>query len=240
MAVEILVVEDDLATLELMTDVLQHFDVRVHPLSDSEAASTLVNKKRFEGIFLDLMMPRLDGFRLTRAIRASTLNRTTPIIMVTGSNERRVMHEAFQAGANFFLPKPIDRNRLALLLNTTRGAMLSNRRSLRRVPLHMQVKLGDTHSGELIWCLNLSERGLMLKGSRSLHPGMNVKLSFLLPGQDDIIRVTGLVVRTDEQLNAGVRFVSLRHADRLRIQLFISEELTQGVDGPVCGHVQPA
>ena len=227
MAIRILVVDDDLETLALMTEVLGAFEVEVLPLSDSEEAAALVNREKFDGIFLDLLMPKLDGFRLAKAVRASSWNRTTPIVIVTGSGERRVMQQAFHAGGNFFLSKPVDRQRISILLNTTRGAMLANRRGLQRAPLRVEVRREDAKSNDPLWSCNLSERGLLMEGDRSLRVGAEVRISFSLPQQRERIVATGIVARTDGQGQAGVSFRHLRQTDRQRIRIYVAEELAK-------------
>jgi CheY-like chemotaxis protein len=220
----ILVVEDNLETLQLMTDVLGSFDVEVVPLSDSEQAADLINREQFDGIFLDLMMPRLDGFRLAQAIRSSNRNRTTPIVIVTGNSAPGVMQEAFHAGGSFFLSKPVDRNRLALLLNRTRGTMLSNRRGLQRIPLHVAVTREDRRAQGASWSCNVSERGILLEGDRSLHIGEELTFTFSLPHQSERIVASGVVTRLDSLGRAGIAFRQLRQTDRQRIRIYVAEE----------------
>jgi CheY-like chemotaxis protein len=225
MAIRILLVEDDLPTLELMTDVLSSFDVEVLPINDSEEAASLIHREKFEGIFLDLMMPKLDGFRLAKAVRASTRNRTTPIVIVTGSHDRKVMQQAFHAGGNFFLPKPVDRNRLGILLNTTRGAMLANRRGLQRVPVQVELRRDDAKGKPSLWTCNLSERGILMQGDATLQVGQDLTFSFCLPHQSERIVALGVVARMDDQGRAGVSFRHLRQTDRQRIRIYIAQEL---------------
>ena len=109
---KLLVVEDNLASLELMTEVFTSLKAEVRPISDSEKAVGVVNQEKFDGIFLDLEMPSLNGFDLARLIRKSSWNKSTPIIIVTGRDERQTMHDAFAFGATFFLQKPVDRQNL--------------------------------------------------------------------------------------------------------------------------------
>lgn len=227
MAVRILVVEDNLETLELMAEVLQSFAVQVVPMSDSEAAAGVVNREKFDGIFLDLAMPKLDGFRLAKVVRASSWNRSTPIVIVTGSNDRKVMQHAFHAGGNFFLSKPVDRNRLSILLNTTRGAMLANRRGLQRAPLTVEIRRRGGDPGKTIWCCNISERGMLIEGDRTLHPGQEVRLGFALPGQREEIQADCIVARVDDRGRTGVSFRNLRHTDRQRIRIYVAEQIAQ-------------
>src|SRR5713226_10099785 len=81
---KLLVVEDNLANLELMTEVFTSLKADVRPISDSERAVGVVNQEKFDGIFLDLEMPNLNGFDLARLIRMSSWNKSTPILSSPG------------------------------------------------------------------------------------------------------------------------------------------------------------
>jgi len=120
---KLLVVEDDAASLELMTEVFMSLKAEVRPVNDSEKAASIVNQEKFDGIFLDLEMPKLNGFDLARVIRKSSWNKSTPIIIVTGRDERQTMQEAFALGATFFLQKPVDRQKLTILFRTVSGGI---------------------------------------------------------------------------------------------------------------------
>src|SRR6202162_1708149 len=133
------VVEHDTASLELMAEVFTSLKAEVRAVSDSEKAVGMVNQEKFDGIFLDLEMPNLSGFDLARLIRKSSWNKSTPIIIVTGREERDTMQQAFSLGATFFLQKPVDRQKLSVLFRTVRGGMLEHRRRSARVPIQTDV-----------------------------------------------------------------------------------------------------
>src|SRR5580693_10427225 len=59
---KVLIVEDHIPSLELMTEVFTSLKAEVCPISDSEKAVAMVNQEKFDGIFLDLEMPKLNGF----------------------------------------------------------------------------------------------------------------------------------------------------------------------------------
>ncbi len=160
---KLLVVEDDAASLELMTEVFESLKADVRPVSDSEEAARRVNQEKFDGIFLDLEMPRLHGFDLARWIRKSSWNKSTPIIIVTGQDQRESMQEAFAVGATFFLQKPIDRQKLNKLFRSVRGGMLENRRRYTRVPLQTTVTcaVGSRTLNGVSW--NLSQGGMAVE-----------------------------------------------------------------------------
>jgi len=104
-SLKLLIVEDDIASLEFMTEVFTSLEAEVRPVSDSQKAAGLVNQERFDGIFLDLEMPNLHGFDLARLIRKSSWNKSTPIVIVTGRDQRDTMQQAFTIGATFYLQK---------------------------------------------------------------------------------------------------------------------------------------
>src|SRR5260370_18536639 len=115
---KLLVVEDHPPSLDLMTEVFTYLKAEVRPISDSEKAVGIVNQERFDGIFLDLEMPNLDGFDLARLVRKSSWNKSTPIVIVTGRDERQTMQESFAIVATFFLQKPVDRQKLSIQLRS--------------------------------------------------------------------------------------------------------------------------
>jgi len=126
--IKVLIVEDDAASLELVQEVLRSLGAEVYPLGDSLQAAALVESQKFDGVFLDLLMPALDGFELARRIRRSKINGRTPIIVLSGSEDRQTMARAFEAGATFFLAKPLEKRKLVRLYNTALGSMLNESR----------------------------------------------------------------------------------------------------------------
>ncbi len=99
---KLLIVEDDLPSLELMSEVLRSLKVQVYAVSDSQKAARMVVEQKFDGIFADLQMPGMDGFALIRCIRESSWNCMTPVVVVTAQDHRTTMETAFTAGATFF------------------------------------------------------------------------------------------------------------------------------------------
>ena len=218
---KLLVVEDDAASLELMTEVFRSLKADVRPVSDSQEAARRVNQEKFDGIFLDLEMPNLHGFDLARGIRKSSWNKSTPIIIVTGQDERETMREAFAVGATFFLQKPVDRQKLSKLFRTVRGGMLENRRRCTRVPLRADVTcvVGSRSISGVSW--NLSQGGILLEAG-DLRPKDAVRLSFRLPVSGITIEATGTVVWGDQR-RQGIQFTNVSDKNQEAIRQFVSE-----------------
>jgi CheY-like chemotaxis protein len=220
-SLKLLVVEDDIASLELMTEVFTSLEAEVRPVADSMEAANLIDKEKFDGIFMDLGMPNLHGFELAKKIRSSSWNKTTPIVIVTGRDERQTMQEAFAIGATFFLLKPVDRQKLSILFRTVRGGMLENRRRSIRVPIQTDVtcEVGAQTIRGVTW--NLSQGGIQVEAG-GLQPGQALRVSFRLPASRIDVNAAGTVVWTHDT-RQDIRFTKMSEEDQQSIRDFITE-----------------
>jgi CheY-like chemotaxis protein len=218
---KLLIVEDNIPSLELMTEVFMSLKAEVRPISDSQKAVPMVNQEKFDGIFLDLEMPNLNGFDLARLIRKSSWNKFTPIVIVTGRDERQTMQDAFAIGATFFLQKPVDRQKLSALFRTVSGGMLENRRKSARVPIQTDVActVGSRTVRGISW--NLSQGGMQVEVS-GLKPKDAVRLSFQLPVSGVVIDAVGVVVWGNET-RQGIQFTSVSAQSQQSIRQFMAE-----------------
>jgi CheY-like chemotaxis protein len=218
---KLLVVEDNIASLELMTEVFTSLKAEVRPISDSEKAVTLINREKFDGIFLDLEMPNLNGFDLARVIRKSPWNKSTPIVIVTGRDERQTMQDAFAIGATFFLQKPVDRQKLSILFRTVSGGMLENRRKYTRAPIQADVActVGSRILRGVSW--NLSQGGMQVEVG-GLRPKDAARLSFQLPISAVTVDAVGIVVWANEQ-RQGIQFTNVSGQSQQSIRQFIAD-----------------
>jgi CheY-like chemotaxis protein len=218
-SLKLLIVEDDVASLELMTEAFTSLKAEVCAIGNSARAADLINQQRFDGIFLDLEMPSPDGFQLARLIRKSSWNKSTPIVIVTGLEDREIMQQTFSLGATFFLQKPIDRQKLSALFRTVRGGMLENRRRYTRVPLQADVSctVGSRTMTGISW--NLSRGGMQVEAG-NLRPGESVRLSFRLPVSDTAIEVNGAVVWAKES-RQGIQFTAVSARDQELIRDYV-------------------
>ena len=220
-SLKLLVVEDDIPSLELMSEVFTSLEAEVLPISDSREAVRLIDKEKFDGIFLDLEMPHVHGFELARRIRSSSWNKATPIVAVTGRNEKQTMQDAFAVGVSFFIQKPIDRQKLSILFRTVRGGMLENRRRSVRVPLQTDVtcEVGPRKFRGVTW--NLSQGGIQVE-AEGLKQGDTVQLSFRLPVSQIDISAAGTVLWASET-RQGIRFANVSEQNLKSIRRYISD-----------------
>ena len=192
-ALRLLVVEDDAANLELMTELFEQLKAKVRPISDSQEAVSLIQSEKFDVIFLDLTMPIVSGFELARLVRESSCNKGTPIVIITGRDEKDTMHLSFSLGATYLLQKPVDAQKLGPLLQKIQEPSFENRRLRSRVPLNTDVTcaVGDRVLNGLIW--NISQGGIQLEVA-SLELGDTVRISFILPQPAAVIKAEGVAV----------------------------------------------
>jgi chemosensory pili system protein ChpA (sensor histidine kinase/response regulator) len=109
---EILVVEDDPETLDLITIILERQDYRVVVAHDGLTALDVVALRNPSLIITDVRMPRIDGVELIRKVRAmGVTQRFTPILAVTAFQLEHAT-EAIEAGASHVLGKPFDEHEL--------------------------------------------------------------------------------------------------------------------------------
>jgi len=218
---KLLVVEDDLPSLELMSEVFTSLKAEVLAVSRSEKAADVINQEKFDGIFLDLEMPTPNGFDLARLIRKSSWNKFTPIVIVTGREERQTMQDAFAIGATFFLQKPVDRQKLNVLFRTVSGGMIENRRKCTRVPIQAAVtcSVGSRTLRGITW--NISQGGMQVEVD-DLKPRDAVRISFQLPVSEVVIDATGVVVWGNAQ-RQGIQFTNVGSTSEHSIRQFIAD-----------------
>ncbi|AIR91164.1 response regulator [Pseudomonas cremoricolorata] len=113
----ILLVDDDVRNIFALTSALEHKGaVVVIGRNGREAIERLEQHDDIDLVLMDVMMPEMDGYEATRLIRQQPRWRKLPIIAVTAKAMKDDQHRCLQAGANDYLAKPIDLDRLFSLI----------------------------------------------------------------------------------------------------------------------------
>ena len=111
----VLVVEDDAATRSGLTELIRSWGFRADEAADGEAALEKVTSFRPAIIVSDLVMPRMGGLELLRALQDQLADITVVILTAQGTVETAVA--AMREGAYDYLSKPVDPQRLKILLD---------------------------------------------------------------------------------------------------------------------------
>lgn len=102
----VLVVEDDRHIRELVVLHLGHEGLQVTEASMGDEALKLVESELFDLVVLDLMLPKVDGMAICRAIRRRPVNGDVPILMLTARREESDKVLGLESGADDYLTKP--------------------------------------------------------------------------------------------------------------------------------------
>ena len=115
--VSILLVDDNRVNLKVAKAIFEGFNAKVTAVDSGYEAVQLVKLgEHFDIIFLDHMMPGMDGIETARRIREVKGYHVTPIIALTANTGGDVERLFFEAGLNDFLPKPIVMNHLLCIM----------------------------------------------------------------------------------------------------------------------------
>jgi CheY-like chemotaxis protein len=217
----ILVVDDDPLTGELICEILRSAGMDASFLTSSSEAAERLKREKYHAVFLDMRMPAPDGAELARQVRASRVNASTVIVMVTGEQDRTVMGRAFEAGVEFFLFKPVERNKLLKLIRVTAGPIERERRHFTRVPLRCRVSLESGHDRLEGTTLDLSLGGALVQSHRAFPSGTPVTVSLELEASTSPMRSGARVIRTIGTDCMGLQFENLGAKESRRLQEFL-------------------
>ncbi len=126
---QIAVVEDDQELRELFCAVLAENGYRVLPAADGLEAFDVLEKNAVDLVVSDVMMPRMDGFEMTQALRRAGY--TLPVLLVTAKESAADKREGFRAGTDDYMVKPIDVNEMVWRVEALlrRSQLVSQRRA---------------------------------------------------------------------------------------------------------------
>jgi len=123
----ILVVDDDFRNLFAMTALLERFDAKVVVAESGQEAIATLDVEPIDIVLMDIMMPSMDGYDTIRAIRKVDRFKSLPIIAVTGKVMPGERQRCVEAGANNFIPKPVDTVELLVALDPWRKPLTAGR-----------------------------------------------------------------------------------------------------------------
>lgn len=126
----VLVAEDDAELQQLFCRVLTRNGFTAIGAADGEEALEVLEHESIDVIVSDIMMPRMDGYALVRALRES--GSTVPLLMITARDSFQDMQAGFLSGADDYMVKPINVNEMVLRIHALlrRAQMVAERRQV--------------------------------------------------------------------------------------------------------------
>ncbi len=141
---EILVVDDDMLSREMLVMMLQSADLRVQAANDGLQAIDLIERRAahpFTSVFTDVQMPRMGGIELLDWINRHAP--TTATVIMTGNQERELLSASLRGGAVEFLDKPFDLR--AILGAARRAREIHQRRTTQLAASRRLLDIADIH-----------------------------------------------------------------------------------------------
>ena len=125
---KILVAEDDIPLQQLFCRMLERNGFTTVAANDGVAALEILEREYINLVVSDIMMPRMDGYRLVQALRSE--GNSIPVLMITARDSFQDMQNGFHCGADDYMVKPINVNELVLRVNALlrRAQIVADRR----------------------------------------------------------------------------------------------------------------
>ncbi|MBQ8025751.1 MAG: response regulator transcription factor [Oscillospiraceae bacterium] len=124
---KILVAEDDAELRQLFCKVLTKNGYISIPAADGQEALDVLDREYVDLIVSDIMMPKIDGYELTKQLREAGI--AVPILIITAKGSFRDMQLGFDFGADDYMVKPINVNEMVLRVGALlRRAQIINER----------------------------------------------------------------------------------------------------------------
>jgi len=214
----VLIVDDSPEICELLQSVLDSAGMEALGLTSSQQAVGHLSREKFDAIFLDIRMPPPDGIELAGRARASGFNQKTPIVMISGDADPALQARAFQAGANFFLYKPLDRRRLMRILRVTQGSIQRERRRFQRVNVRCKATVESSSARIEGSTLDMSLNGMLVQTEGSFPASTRVGVTLQLKPGAKPFHASGKVARLigDDCMGIELVIVSMEESERLQ------------------------
>ncbi len=172
MTEKILIVDDDLDTLKLVGLMLQRQGYEIVAANNGTQALDKIGAEQPDLILLDVMMPDMDGYEVTRRIQAMSGSEHTPIIMFTAKTLVDDKVAGFEAGVDDYMTKPTHPAELASRVK----ALLARSTQTRSAP---------SERGKILGVIGASTMALNVSTALT-NAGQEVTLCELRPGQGTI------------------------------------------------------
>jgi hypothetical protein len=224
-----LVVCPDQDSANLLMLILSELGMGAEHTPSISRGLELIDSQRFDAIVLDYRADQSSEEFLAR-LRQSTKNRASMLIAVvdSGFNARPV----FGLGANFVLYRPLSAERTRISLRAARGLMTRERRRAPRTPVGSAVNVAYPGAPETNALLaDLSDGGSLIHSPKRLPPACKVYFEFELPGQRQLVRLSGEVAWQDASGRTGIRFLDVPQSSRRLMQTWLGQNNVRPATG---------
>ncbi len=117
----VLVIDDSPTVLEMLSDILTQNGFRAFTALDGYEGLVKVGDIRPDMIFLDVMMPRMDGYEVCRRLKNDDRTRNIPVILLSQQELAQDAGEGFKEGADLYIAKPFTERKIITIVENVLG-----------------------------------------------------------------------------------------------------------------------
>ncbi|XJS10751.1 response regulator transcription factor [Aerococcaceae bacterium WGS1372] len=157
---QILVVDDNKNTRQLMQAVLEAENYKVYTAVDGQDALDVMDQQHIDLVLLDVMMPNMDGLEFTKLLRE--LDNDLPILMVSAKQLPQDRKLGFRAGTDDYMTKPVDEEEMLLRIKALlRRAKIATERKIHLGPVTLDYDNLIVSRGDELYTLPQKEFQLL-------------------------------------------------------------------------------
>jgi CheY-like chemotaxis protein len=216
-----LVVCPDQDSAALLTLILSELGMAAEHTPSIARGLELLDSQHYDAIVLDYRADQSSEVFFAR-LRQSSKNRASMLIAVVEGefNARPV----FGLGANFILYRPLSSERTRISLRAARNLMRRERRRTPRAAVGSTAHVAYPGAPELSAVLtDLSDGGTLIQTANRLPPACKVYFEFALPGQQQLVRLSGEVAWQHASGRTGIRFLDVPQSSRRLMQTWLQQ-----------------
>jgi len=224
-----LVVCPDQDSAALLTLILSELGMAAEHTPSISRGLELIDSQRFDAIILDYRADQRSN-EFFACLRQSAKNRASLLIAIVDGNFNA--RPVFGLGANFVLYRPLSSDRTRISLRAARGLLRRERRRAPRASLVSTANVAYPGAPELNAVLtDLSDGGTSIQSDKRLPPECKVYFEFALPGQEQLVRLSGEVAWQDASGRTGIRFLDVPQSSRRLMQTWLQQNNAEPAPG---------
>jgi len=222
-----LLICDDAATIQKLTDSVKQLAIAVEVCVEPSAALRIVTHRKFEAVLIDFQLG--DASRtILEQIRQSASNRTAVTFTITDGEAETA--SAFKAGTSFVIERPLTPSSITRTLKAAYGLIVRERRRYFRCQVEVPATLRTEENQELrCETANISEGGVALNATIRLRVGLQGTVSFTLPGRRNQLSVESRICWSGRDGICGAQFLNISSEQTSELQDWLSSKLEENL-----------
>lgn len=219
MNVNALVMSRSQASLRLLVAAFAELGIEYRIALSASEALDILSTGQHSALVVDFDLPH--AAQVARAARNMPGKRRPVSFGMIGAG--RAIGDAFQAGANFVLYKPLDLLQVLHSFRAAKGFMQNDRRGSSRQKSETLAYLQLSNRTVPALVQDLTEQGMSVQAAEELVPMRGVSLRFLLPHSSQVLEATGDFIWADQEGRAGLFFSDMPAGCRRDLQAWLKK-----------------